>query len=89
MKVNFDGMRMRATEAMNKLAKKMIELDYLDPGFIELYNEAAQSVDLFNCIYGDGECVRDISDEIEVVKIEVVKIELALTGSAQCFGTGS
>ena len=63
MKVNFNGMRKVATSDMNRLHSVLDELlskysDTLSPyeqeAIIEAYNRAAQSVEIFNCLYDDN-----------------------------------
>ena len=63
MKVNFNGMRKAATSDMNRLHSVLDELlskhsdtlfSYEREEIIEAYNQAAQSVDMFNCLYDDN-----------------------------------
>ena len=63
MKANFNGMRKAATSDMNRLHSVLDELlsKHSDTLFsdereaiIEVYNQVAQSVDMFNCLYDDN-----------------------------------
>lgn len=77
MKANFDGMRRNATESMNYLhtvLKKVIECGwvedwYLEEKIIEAYNDAAQSVDVMNCLY-DPKVEDDMTDLSDVLSID-------------------
>lgn len=60
MNASFDGMRRNATRSMNKLhdiLKDILEeydlYEHHHQSLIEAFNNAAQNVDMFNCLYDD------------------------------------
>lgn len=75
MKVSMDGMRRSATAAMNELADTLTGAEEMLPRcqfelLTEAFNEAAQAVDLFNCVFSkDDELFNDLSDEIEIKRL--------------------
>jgi len=74
MNVSFNGMRKNATSSMNSLQQKIQELfdedkysdidDDLKKELAESFNEAAQSVDIFNRLSDDS--VEDDFDELDI-----------------------
>lgn len=76
MKVSIDGLRRSATASMNVLAKTIESLINNLPEnqaeeLINDYNQAAQYVDIFNCVYSNNiEMFNDLSNEIEVKKLD-------------------
>jgi hypothetical protein len=78
MKVNFDGMRRKATNNMNDLQDSIIAfLKCDDDAYMEQlvysFNEAAQSVDAFNCLFddNDSEDVNDLSEELSIKQLKL------------------
>lgn len=82
MQANFDGMRRNATNGMNNLHDVLSEVlkldsydgicDDLKERLIETYNNAAQSVDVMNCLYDpnvEGD-MNDLSDALSVDRLE-------------------
>lgn len=68
MNVSFDGMRKNATRSMNQLHDVLKEIleeydlyEHHADGLIEVFNNAAQNVDMFNCLY-DDEVQGDVND---------------------------
>jgi len=76
MEVNLDGLRTSATKSMNSLADEIEGLlDFLPDWKLEelkeTYNDAARNVDLFNCVYSNGDTgFNDISESVEVRKLD-------------------
>ena len=82
MKVSFDGMRINATRNMNKLwdvinttlienAHQQIDDDLRDE-LVRSFNNAAMSVDMFNCVF-DNDCEDDINDLSESLMIKILE----------------
>lgn len=82
MNVNFDGMRKNATSRMNdvsyeiqQLIKKAEDGAYFDlEDFEELaesFNNAAGSVDVFNCLY-DENIDNDMNDLSDCISIDLI-----------------
>lgn len=84
MKANFDNMRRQATASMNELGQVLKEEilivtdsyyidDELKQKIITAFNQAAEQVDLLNCLYDDAveDDVNDLSDVIEVERLEL------------------
>lgn len=76
MKVNFDGMRRNATNTMNTLhdtIKDIIEndmiLDSEKEKLTEHFNEAAQHVDVFNCLKDDND------ENFNVIDLDIQRLE--------------
>lgn len=85
MNVNFDGMRKNATSRMNDVAyefQQLVEMakdgKYFDlkdfDELVESFNNAAGSVDIFNCLYDDN-IENDMNDLSEDISINLVKLE--------------
>lgn len=82
MEANFDGMRRDATANMNTLGKvieeEILSMDEYDmplelkEKLIEAFNNAAQSVDVMNCLY-DPNVEEDMNDLSEVLSIDRLK----------------
>ena len=60
MNVSFDGLRTNATRSMNRLHDTIKDIigsddicDSEKEELVEKFNEAAQFVDVFNCLYDD------------------------------------
>ena len=80
MKVNFDKMRQRATNDMNSLSSAIKDIkeladwerEYHDfSSLYELFNNAALSVDLLNCLEDpDGDSYTALDIDIETIEIE-------------------
>ena len=83
MNVNFDGMRRNATANMNELGNVIKEeilskdsydiSDEIKEKIIEAFNNAAQSVDIMNCLYGDTE-EDDMHDLSDVLSIDLLEL---------------
>lgn len=84
MKTNFDNMRRQATASMNELGQVLKEEilivtdsyyidDELKQKIITAFNQAAEQVDLLNCLYDDAveDDSNDLSDVIEVERLEL------------------
>ena len=81
MEANFDGMRRNATANMNELGKFLEEEilimdnyyidDELKEKLVKAFNDAAQSVDVMNCLYDDA-VVDDMNDLSEVLEIKLL-----------------
>jgi len=75
MEVNLDGLRESATKSMNGLADEVEGLQEFLPDWKfeelkEAYDDAARNVDLFNCVYSNGDDgFNDISEKVEVRKL--------------------
>lgn len=82
MRVNFDGMRRNATANMNTLGKvieeEILSMDEYDmplelkEKLIEAFNNAAQSVDVMNCLY-DPSQEEDMNDLSDILSIDRLK----------------
>lgn len=87
MQANFDGMRRNATANMNELHRVLKEdvlsmdsfdiSDDLKEKIIEAFNNAAQSVDVINCLYDDAEegDMNDLSDVLIVERLELNDVD--------------
>ena len=83
MEANFDGMRRIATSNMNELGKFLEEEilimdnyyidDELKEKLVKAFNDAAQSVDVMNCLYDDA-VVDDMNDLSEVLEIKLLEL---------------
>lgn len=83
MEANFDGMRRIATSNMNKLGKFLEEEilimdnyyidDEIKEKLVKAFNDAAQSVDVMNCLYDDA-VVDDMNDLSEVLEIKLLEL---------------
>ena len=83
MGANFDGMRRNATANMNKLGKFLEEEilimdnydidDEIKEKLVKAFNDAAQSVDVMNCLYDDA-VVDDMNDLSEVLEIKLLEL---------------
>lgn len=83
MEANFDGMRRIATSNMNELGKfleeKILIMDNYDiddeikEKLVKAFNDAAQSVDVMNCLYDDA-VVDDMNDLSEVLEIKLLEL---------------
>lgn len=83
MKANFDGMRRIATSNMNVLEKFLEEEilimdnyyidDEIKEKLVKAFNDAAQSVDVMNCLYDDA-VVDDMNDLSEVLEIKLLEL---------------
>lgn len=81
MEANFDGMRRNATANMNELGKFLEEEilimdnyyidDELKEKLVKAFNDAAQSVDVMNCLYDDT-AEDDMNDLSEVLEIKLL-----------------
>lgn len=79
MKVNFNGMRNNATQSMNNLQsilKDIIAREEVDEDMqeelIDRYNEAAMSVDVFNCLEDDNvEGDFDVMDNLNIARLQL------------------
>lgn len=81
MEANFDGMRRNATANMNELGKFLEEKilskdsydisDELKEKLVKAFNDAAQSVDVMNCLYDDTS-EDDMNDLSEVLEIKLL-----------------
>lgn len=77
MEANFDGMRRNATANMNELHTVLKELidcgwvrdEFIEVKIIEAFNDAAQSVDVMNCLY-DPNVEDDMNDLSDVLSID-------------------
>lgn len=85
MQASFDGMRRGATNGMNSLhgvLSEVLKLDSYDgirddlkERLIEAYNNAAQSVDVMNCLYDpnvEGD-MNDLSDVLSVDRLDEIE----------------
>ncbi|MCK5602948.1 hypothetical protein KAR91_13785 [Candidatus Pacearchaeota archaeon] len=76
MNVNIDGLRRNATGDMNNLADVIESIcrqlsDSEKEELIEAFDNAATSVDIFNCVYDDSiENFNDLSDKLEIRRLE-------------------
>lgn len=83
MEANFDGMRRNATANMNELGKFLEEEilimdnyyidDEIKEKLVKAFNDAAQSVDVMNCLYDDA-VVDDMNDLSEVLEIKLLEL---------------
>lgn len=83
MEANFDGMRRIATSNMNELGKFLEEEilimdnyyidDEIKEKLVKAFNDAAQSVDVMNCLYDDA-VVDDMNDLSEVLEIKLLEL---------------
>lgn len=83
MEANFDGMRRIATSNMNELEKFLEEEilimdnydidDEIKEKLVKAFNDAAQSVDVMNCLYDDA-VVDDMNDLSEVLEIKLLEL---------------
>ena len=83
MEANFDGMRRIATSNMNELGKFLEEEilimdnydidDAIKEKLVKAFNDAAQSVDVMNCLYDDA-VVDDMNDLSEVLEIKLLEL---------------
>lgn len=83
MEANFDGMRRIATANMNVLGKFLEEEilimdnyyidDEIKEKLVKAFNDAAQSVDVMNCLYDDA-VVDDMNDLSEVLEIKLLEL---------------
>lgn len=83
MEANFDGMRRIATSNMNELGKFLEEEilimdnydidDTIKEKLVKAFNDAAQSVDVMNCLYDDA-VVDDMNDLSEVLEIKLLEL---------------
>jgi len=77
MNVNIDGLRRNATGEMNNLAdiieRACFHLEEDDKEeLIQAFDEAAASVDMFNCVYSDSvENFSNLSDKLNIRRLEV------------------
>ena len=87
MEANFDGMRRIATANMNVLGKFLEEEilimdnyyidDEIKEKLVKVFNDAAQSVDVMNCLYDDAvvDDMNDLSEVLEITPLKLVSIE--------------
>lgn len=76
MTASFDGMRRNATNSMNELHRVLKELiecgwvkdEFIEVKIIEAYNDAAQNIDVMNCLY-DPNVKGDMNDLSDVLSI--------------------
>lgn len=83
MEANFDGMRRIATSNMNVLGKFLEEEilimdnyyidDEIKEKLVKAFNDAAQSVDVMNCLYDDA-VEGDMNDLSEVLEIKLLEL---------------
>ena len=83
MEANFAGMRRNATANMNELGKFLEEEilimdnyyidDEIKEKLVKAFNDAAQSVDVMNCLYDDA-VVDDMNDLSEVLEIKLLEL---------------
>ena len=72
MEVNLDVLRMSATKSMSRLADEIEGLqkylpEYKDVELKEVFDDAARSVSLFNCVYSDNDDgFNDISEKVKI-----------------------
>ncbi len=78
MNISFDGLRRNATRSMNTLQaviENIIDDDYIQEStkeeLIEAFNESAQFVDTFNCLYDDSV----EGDMNNMVDLEIKRLE--------------
>jgi len=77
MKVSIDGLRSNATADVNKLCESIKDLikdipDYIDfDEVVEKFNQVANNVGIFNCVFSDDmEDFNDMSEKLKVNEIE-------------------
>ena len=87
MEANFDGMRRIATSNMNELGKFLEEEilimdnydidDEIKEKLVKAFNDAAQSVDVMNCLYDDAvvDYMNDLSEVLEIKLLELAEKE--------------
>lgn len=76
MNVSMDGLRRNATYSMNELHQVIKDIidnnnitDDEETELIEAFNQSAQFVDTFNCIYDDED------DDFNLLEIEIKRFE--------------